>query len=368
MGAVGRILLIIVVLAAIAAGAVFFVLPPIASRTESFTVERPVASVFARLASTPAGTVIAEGVTQNEVTSAENNVVTANVAYAEGGAGRAIYAVSPEENGARVELRLEKDLGANPLNRIGAITGAGVGPLAGAAAAMVSADLGTLPTATFEGLPYEVVQIAAQPFFYVQNCSSDEPDSITSILSQAETVIPPLMRSNRLTATGPLMAVEPRVVAEQYCFQIGYPYRGAQPRALLTGAVGQTPGGAMLHMTYTGTEENVMAEIYDRMDALLAAAHLDNPGTRDDDWATYEVYNDDPTQAGGSRNREIYYVSSGDISRLTAIAPPSAPAAAAAPEAAPADATAPPAAPAAAATETPAAGAETPAPAPATTP
>ena len=328
MGAVGRILLIIVVLAAVAAGVIFFVLPPVASRTETFTVERPAASVFARLASTPAGTEIAEGVTQNEVTSAENNVVIANIAFAEGGAGRATYTVSPEEDGARVELRLEKDLGANPLNRIGVITGAGVGPLAGAAAALVSADLGTLPTATFDGLVYEVVDIAAQPFFYIQNCSSDEPDSITAILSQAETVIPPLMRSNRLTATGPLMAVEPRVVADQYCFQIGYPYRGAQPRNLLVGAVGQTPGGTMLHMTYTGTEEDVLAEVYDRLDALLAAAHLDNPGTRDDDWATYEVYNDDPTQAGGSRNREIYYVTNGDISRLTAIAPPSAAAAA----------------------------------------
>ena len=86
------------------------------------------------------------------------------------------------------------------------------------------------------------------------------------------------------------------------------------------------------------------------MDALLAAAHLDNPATREDDWATYEVYNDDPTQAGGSRNREIYYVVQGDVSALTRIAPASAPVAV-------------PAAAPAATTETPAA-----TPAPATTP
>ena len=69
------------------------------------------------------------------------------------------------------------------------------------------------------------------------------------------------------------------------------------------------------------------------MDALLGAARLDNPGTTEDDWTTFEVYNDDPMQAGGSRNREIYYVVQGDIAALNAIHPASA---AAAPEAAPA--------------------------------
>jgi hypothetical protein len=344
MGAIGRILLIVVVLVAIAAGVVFFVLPPTASRTETFTVERPAASVFARLASTPAGTEIAEGVTQNEVTSAENNVVQANVAYADGASGRAIYTVSPAENGASVQLKLERDLGANPLNRIGAITGAGVGPLADAAAAAITADLGTLPTATFEGLAYEVVEIAAQPFFYVQNCSPSDAEAVTSIISQAVNTIPSLMRQNRLEPVGPLMAVEPRVVDGQYCFQVGYPYRGRAPRAALTGTAGQSPGGTMLRMVYAGSEDNVIAEVYDRMDALLAAARLDDPGTTQDDWTTYEVYNDDPTQAGGSRNREIFYVTSGDISALTAIAPPHAPAEIAAPEAQPADAAAAPAA------------------------
>ena len=96
--------------------------------------------------------------------------------------------------------------------------------------------------------------------------------------------------------------------------------------------------------------------MYDPLDALLGAAHLDDPATREDDWATYEVYHDDATQAGGSRNREIYYVTQGDISALTRIAPPSA----AAPE--------PAATEAPAAAETPAepAATETPAPAPAT--
>ena len=127
-----------------------------------------------------------------------------------------------------------------------------------------------------------------------------------------------------LTPNGDLMAVEPRVVSNQYCYQVGYPYAGREPRstALLVGAAGQTPAGQALRVVYTGTEADVIAQVYDPMDALLAAAHLDDPATREDDWVTYEVYHDDATQAGGSRNREIFYVAQGDISSLTRIAPP----------------------------------------------
>jgi hypothetical protein len=113
----------------------------------------------------------------------------------------------------------------------------------------------------------------------------------------------------------------------------------------LFGKTGQTPGGTLLRMVYTGTEENVMTEVYNRMDALLAAAHLDDPAVKTDDWTTFEVYHDDATQAGGSRNREIYYVTQGDITRLASIQAPSAPAAAPAAVAPAADPAAPAATP-----------------------
>jgi hypothetical protein len=135
-----------------------------------------------------------------------------------------------------------------------------------------------------------------------------------------------------------MMAVEPRVVEGRYCYQIGYPFSGRAPRGdLLTGAAGQTPSGQALRVIYTGTEADVMAQVYNPMDALLAAAHADNPATTEDDWITYEVYNDDPTQEGGSRNREIYYVVQGDISAVTRLHPETDPAAApaVAPEASP---------------------------------
>lgn len=361
MGGVVRIILIVVGVLVAGSAAAYFVVPPVASRTETLTIERPVETVFARLSSTPVGATIAEGVTLAEITSAEDNVVVGNVTYADGATGRVTYTVSPEGEGARVQVKLDQNLGPNPLDRVQALTGGEVGPIAEAAAAALTTDLNALPNATFTGLAYTIEEVAAKPFFYVENCSGSDAESVTSIVTQAVGAIPPVMRANSLTVDGPLMAVEPRVVQGQYCYQIGYPYRGRQPRALLIGKVGQTPAGSVLRMTYTGTEENVLAEVYNRMDALLAAAHLDNPATTEDDWTTYEVYNDDPTQAGGSRDRVIYYVAQGDLAALTRISPPTTPAAAPAAVPAEAPATAP-AAPTEGATPV------APAPAPATTP
>lgn len=317
-----RIILIVVALAVVAAGAGYFLTPPVASRSQTLSVEAPSSTVLARLASTPIGASIVEGVTVAEPASVEGDTVTAPVTYADGATGRVVYTVTPDGEGSRVNVKLEQDLGPNPLARFDVLTGGDVAPLIEAAVASASADLGALPDANFEGLQYSVVDITARPFFYVENCSDASAESITSIIGQAVEAIPPVMRRSNLQVAGPLMAVEPRVVSGQYCYQVGYPYSGRQPRALLIGKTGQTPGGQALRVVYTGTEENVLAEVYDRMDALLAAAHLDNPATTEDDWTTYEIYNDDATQAGGSRNREIYYVVQGDISALQRIVPP----------------------------------------------
>jgi len=243
---------------------------------------------------------------------------------ADGATGRVVYTVTEDGEGSRVQVKLEQDLGANPMNRFAAITGGEVAPLIAGAASAVETDLNALPNATFAGLQYSVVDLTARPFFYVENCSDTSVDSITSIIGQAVVAIPPVMSASRLTVNGPLMAVEPRVVSNQYCYQVGYPYAGRQPRALLIGKTGETPAGQALRVVYTGEEANVIGQVYDPMDALLGAAHLDNPATREDDWVTYEVYNDDATQAGGSRNREIYYVvpQGADISALARIQAP----------------------------------------------
>jgi hypothetical protein len=334
MGGVVRIILIVLVVVLVAAGAGYFLVPPVASRSQTVNVEAPSSTVLARLASTPVGATVAEGVTVAEAASVEGDTVTVPVTYADEATGRVVYTVTPEGEGSRVQVKLEQDLGPNPLARIDALTGGDVAPLIAAAATSASTDLGALPNASFDGLQYSVVDITARPFFYVENCSDTSADSITSIIGQAVVAIPPVMRSNNLTVNGDLTAVEPRVVQGQYCYQVGYPYQGRQPRALLIGKTGQTPAGQALRVVYTGTEADVIAQVYDPMDALLAAAHLDDPATTEDDWTTYEVYHDDATQAGGSRNREIFYVVQGDIAALNAIHAPSA--AAPVPAAAPA--------------------------------
>jgi hypothetical protein len=327
MAAVGRILLILVVVLVIAVGAGFFLLPNTASRTQTLDIERPADSVFARLASTPAGTQIAQGVTVTEIVSAEDNVVTANVAYAGGETGKVVYTVAPNgEAASRVRVRLEQNLGANPIARFTAIGGGPVSPLIGPASASVSEDLSKLREASFSGLQYSVVQVEPQPFFYIQNCSPTDAEAVKSVVTDSLIALRPIMARHNLRIAGPPIALEPRVETNEYCYRIGYPYTGTPPRVLAVGSAGTTPGGTALRVVYTGTEEEVWDQVYNPMDALLTAAYLDDPATNQDDWANYEVYHDDPTQPGGSRNREIFYVANGDISALTRILPPTAPA------------------------------------------
>jgi hypothetical protein len=360
LGRIGRILGFTIVGLLVVLTAAYFLTPSTASRSSSFTVERPAASVLARLASTPAGAEIAEGVTVTGIESSDEDTVVGNVAYANGATGKVTFTVAPEGEATSVNVKLEQNLGPNPLNRYQAFTGGEVGPLLAATSTALTADLTALPTASFTGLAYSVEQAEARPFFYIQNCAPTDAEAVTDVVAQSLLALRPIMARQNLVQAGPPIAVEPRVENNQYCYQIGYPYTGRPPRVLAVGAAGNTPAGTVLRMSYSGTEENVLAEVYNRMDALLAAAHLDDPSTQEDDWTTYEVYHDDPTQPGGSRSRDIYYVAQGDIAALTRIAPPTAPAAepaAAAPAADPAAAPATPA-PAAAATT----------PAPATTP
>jgi hypothetical protein len=343
------ILITLVVLAAVAAGG-YFVLPPRASVTKTFTVARPAQTVFTFLASAPAGARIAKGVTQLAITSAANNVVAADIAFEDGTKGTASYTISPHGEDTQVVLKMDHPLSASPIERIQALTGGNVKALVERAAVTITAQIGSIKTASFAGLRYSVVVLLAKPFFYIENCTSKESHDITAIINQAVQAIPPLLKANRLQQDGPLMAIEPHVVQGQYCYQVGYRYIGAKPNALLVGRFGDSPAGTALHMAYKGTEDKVVSEVYDRMDTLLAATHLDDPTRTDDDWMTFEVYNDDPTQPGGSRDRDIYYVvpSGVDLSRLTALVPPTAtPAEAAAPTPETPARTPPPAAPAA---------------------
>lgn len=319
-----RTIFIILIVIALAGVAGYFALPPRATVTKTFTVDRPAETVFTFLASTPARAQIARGVTLLAVTSAANDIVDADIAFADGTKGTASYWVAPQGQTTKVALTMVHPLSSSPIERIQALTGGNVRTLADAVAATVTAQIGNIKPTSFAGLRYSVELLLAKPFFYIENCTSNQSRDITAIINQAVQAIPQLLKANKLKQDGPLLAIEPRVVQGQYCYQVGYRYIGAKPHALLVGKFGDSPSGTALHMVYKGTEDNVVPEVYDRMDTLLAAAHLDDPTRTDDDWPTFEVYNDDPTQPGGSRDRDIYYVvpPGVDLTRLTTLVPP----------------------------------------------
>jgi len=176
--------------------------------------------------------------------------------------------------------------------------------------------------AAARGVAYRVVNVQERPFFYVENCSSRLAEEESSFVQQAITALPPAMARANLTIAGPLTAVyQPYRPGRSSCLQVGYPYAGrATPANLLIGRVGRIPGGRLLRMDYAGS--NAIADVYDPMNNLLARAQLDDPTTANDDWVTFEVYRDVPSQTGSSRNMEVYYVPDGDIAPLTRLVPP----------------------------------------------
>ena len=184
----GRIILIVIVLVAVVAGAGYFLGPKTASRAQMLEIARPAPTVLARLASAPVGAAVAEGITIAEAATVDGDTVTAPVTFADGARGRVIYTVTPNGEGAKVRVKLEQDLGPNPLDRIQAFTGGDVGPLIATAATAVQTDLNALPNASFEGLQYSVQQVEARQFFYAENCQDSSPETITNLLSEAATV------------------------------------------------------------------------------------------------------------------------------------------------------------------------------------
>ncbi|MDX2238585.1 MAG: hypothetical protein NW203_13565 [Hyphomonadaceae bacterium] len=364
MAAIGRILLIILVIAVVAAGAGLFLLPKEATRTETITVARPAESVYALIASAPAGQAIGEGATQTVRTATpphdgQPGTVVADIAYADGTTAVATYTVAPEGEGSTVNVEIVQTLATglldNPMARVQALTASPVAPLIEAASTQIETDANALPAARFSSLAYEIVTVPSRPFLFNQNCSPQDAGQIKEAVAQSLLVLRPLLTRYRLTQDGPPVAVETSWENNQYCFQIGYAFTGTPPRIYAGGTVGATPAGTAIRVVFNGPEEQVLP-IYDQMEALIAAARLQIG-------RSFEIYFDDPTRDGGSVQREIYYLVTGDTSRLAQVAPSAAmPAAAPAPAPAPAPADAPaPAAPAAA--PAPAAPAATPAPA-----
>jgi type II secretory pathway pseudopilin PulG/effector-binding domain-containing protein len=375
MGGIVRIVLIIVAILAVLIGASFFVLPREASQSQTVTIARPAANVLAYLASAAADQPAGEGVTQTVTEFTPDNsdgkigAVAAQLTYGEGQNADVTYEVRPEGDGAQVTITVSQPLGMNPLARLQGMGGSKAQMLLDGVSAALTAQAESIPQFNFAELRYDVVTPPARPFMYFEATATQDPADIKASVAQALTLIRPTLAQFGLTEAGRPIAVEVEwnEAANEYRFRAGLPYSGT-PSTPVRGLVrvGETPTGQAIRVTYSGPEANIIP-VYDQIESLVAAFRLTLG-------RSFEVYLDDPAQAGGSAEREIYVLVEGDTAAMTALFPTTAGRAqlgvdgqpAAAPPAADTAATAP--ADTAAVAPPASTPATTPAPAPADTP
>jgi hypothetical protein len=324
MQGIGRILIIVVVVIVAALGVSLLVLPSTAAKSQSFDVAMAAPSVIARLSTSPPNTALGAGVTQSGPATLAGNVITAPLAFADGGKGKATYTVTAKGAGAHVDARIERDLGFNPITRVSGMNGAPVAPAAAVFFPAVSNDVshpadneGPIDASSWQGLTYEVVQVQPQQFLYNEYCSPQEASEVKEAVRQSLEFVGVFISRNHLTQTGNPIAVETgwNDQTHQYCFQIGVPFSGTPPAHIYAGGikVGQSPSGQAMRVHYDGDEAQVLPT-YNKMEFAMWAAHI-----RAD--KSFEVYYDDPMQAAGSQNRDIYYLFAGDAAALQRAAP-----------------------------------------------
>lgn len=331
-------------------GGSYVVTPNSVSKEQTIVIDRPVATVYALLASTPEQAPVAEGLTQTVTALDLRNTVEASVAFAEKTA-KVAYTLSTQPAGTQVQIKVTQSLGFNPATRFQQQSGAQLEPVVAAIAAWADAEAKKMPTADFSDLVYEIVTVPARPFLYLEGSTTKGEGQITDGARQASAILKTVFASNNLQLNNPI-AVETAWTGDTYGFNFGIPYSGQRPAVLIGVKAGETPSGTAIKVAYTGAEATIVADVYDKIDALIAATRL-TEGTN------FEEFLDDPAQPGGSRNRFVYYIVTGNTEALKSIAPSAtappapvapatvtpAPAPGATPEAVPAPAPAPAPAP-----------------------
>jgi hypothetical protein len=335
-----------VALAGAGLGGSYVVLPGKVTKEQTITIDRPVATVFALLASTPEQAPVAEGLTQTVTALDLRKTVEASIVFG-GKNAKVQYALTPAAAATTVVIKVTQDLGFNPVERSQGGSGAQLEPVVAAIATWADAEAKKTPTADFSDLVYEVATVPARTWLYLEGSTTRKEGQITEGARQASNILKTVFTSNNLQPSNPL-AVETdwNEATDTYAFNFGIPYTGQRPNVLIGVKAGETPSGTAIKVVYTGPEATIVPDVYDKIDALIAATRL-TEGTN------FEEFLDDPTQAGGSRNRFVYYIVTGNTEALKNIAPsataPAAPVAPASvtptPAPAPADPAATPAAP-----------------------
>lgn len=319
MKTLGRVLGLLILLAVVVAGAGFFLLPTTATKTETVSIEKPAATVYALLASTPtAGESIGEGTTQTLKTATPPDTVVFDVAYADGSKGTATYKVAADgDKKSKVDVTLNKPLGQDIAARFSGLTGAPVQPIMDTAKKELLADTANLNGEPFTDLAYEIVQVTPQAYIFTVGSAPQNASEIKEAVGQALGIVDFMVKRTGARVDGAPIAVETAWKDNRYDFTAGWRVQGTPPKIYAGGVqVGQSPGGAAIKVVYKGEEDNVLPT-YDKMEALVGAARLTLG-------KSFEVYKDDPTKPGGSVDREIYYLVEGDASQLSKILPPRA--------------------------------------------
>lgn len=305
-----RILAVLVLLVVVAGAAAFFLLPKSVEAKTELVVARPAHTVVTWLATTPAGDSFAAGATE----TIKSATATSMASELDLGNGKVdvVYALAEGPGGVTVTLTATRNLGGDLFARMNA-TGA-----QGALQATLDEgkqaleqEFNALPTFDFKNLQYEVVEVTARPFMFIQAPTKQAAENIKNAYKQSLSLVRTALATNNLQEDGKPMAVELGWEDGQYSFQAGLPFKG-EPPELFGVIVGKTPAGRTVKVAYKGPEETIIP-VYDQIESLIKASRLTRSGP------SFEIYNDDPTQDGGPMDREIYHVIDGDVDALSKI-------------------------------------------------
>lgn len=302
-----------VALAGAGVGGSYVVLPGKVQKEQTITIDRPLATVFALLASAPEQVTVADGLTQTVTALDLRKTVEASIDFG-GKHGKVSYALTPAAAATTVKITVTQDLGFNPVERGQGMSGAQLEPVVAAIATWADSEAKKVnSTADFSDLVYEIASLPARPFLYLEGSTTKGAGQIADGARQATAILKTVFASNNLQLSNPI-AVETAWTGDTYGFNFGIPYTGQRPAVLIGVKAGETPSGTAIKVSYVGAEDQIVPAVYDKIDALIGATRL-TEGTN------FEEFLDDPSQAGGSRNRFVYYIVTGNTEALARIAP-----------------------------------------------
>lgn len=164
-----------------------------------------------------------------------------------------------------------------------------------------------LPDVDFEGLASEILQVAPQPFVFVEaRTTFTDSGEVQRALTMGIQQVRDYMTQTSLTPSGPLVRETRSWDQAQsvMSFRVGYPFQGAVPLTVVGAQIGETPSGRALRVLHVGPS-TAMQETYMKADAYLQAHRI---ARREGAMPWEVVLADDAGVTGeGAARVEIYF-------------------------------------------------------------